>query len=176
MATAAARSACRPRLYVHYLPENYRDPADRVGRGVGAPLVPLADVSTSLEGFPKGVHLFDTQQYQLGELFYERAIAYRCRTHDPSLADLFFVPAFSGRVRRPPVDGERGARYPRAGLVPRFDALFERVHALRAPGTNESYLSARGGADHIVVRRRRLEYACIAVLTDHLRIRAVTAE
>ena len=85
-----------PRLFVYDLPDEYRSPdwaatqsgdgSAHVGRGIGRPLA---------ESPGHGFRTYDGQQYQMGDHFYQRALGYRCRTHDPSEADLFFVPAYA---------------------------------------------------------------------------------
>ena len=63
---------------------------DTRGRGFGEPLEDGKNISE--------VTLWDTDAYAgLGEIFYERAMGYRCRTRDPDAADLYFVPAFSAQ-------------------------------------------------------------------------------
>lgn len=136
---STAHSGCRPRLFVHYLPEGYRDPNDRIGRGVGS------TVLVDLQDWPAGVHMSNSQQYQLGDLFYERALGYRCRTHEPTHADLFFVPAFSGSL------AQAQKAEPDAASSP--DAMFDRLHAVKT-ANGRSVLEARGGADHILLQAR----------------------
>ncbi len=134
-------ASCRPRLYVHTLPEAYRDPTDTTGRGVGSA------VDVSLPGLPKGVRLWDSQQYQLGHLFYERALGYRCRTHHAPAADLFLLPAFSARPWLK-LKGEPSGAGGR-------DRLLARLRSARSidacTGEPSDALGARGGADHLIV-------------------------
>ena len=87
-------SACTPNLYVYTLPEVYRDVDDTSpGRGIGAELLSPAETRNLLPGFPAGLRIWDSQQTAIGDLYYERALGFRCRTHSPASADLFFVPA-----------------------------------------------------------------------------------
>ena len=134
--------SCRPRLFVHTLPETYRDPSDMIGRGMGNA------VNISLPGLPIGVRLWDSQQYQLGHLFYERALGYRCRTHHAPAADLFLIPAFSARPWLK-LKGEPG------GAAGGRDRLLTRIRSVRSvdacTGQPADALAARGGADHFIV-------------------------
>ena len=138
-------STCRPRLYVYDLPDEYRDPEDTTGRGFGR----AVRLVSPLPGFPPGVRLWDSQQYQLGEIVYQRSLVYRCRTHDASTADLFLVPAFSARpsVNR---SGER-----RSGKAAKRESLLTRLRAVSSldacTGLPTDAIAARGGADHVLV-------------------------
>ena len=81
LAPGGRSSGCRPRLYVYRLPDGYRDNMDTRGRGMGIPLgqngtSPFSDLE---------IGLYDSDAYAgLGEIFYERAMGYRCRTYRPS--------------------------------------------------------------------------------------------
>lgn len=154
----------QPRLYVHRLPEGYRDPGDMIGRGVGTPLNRTGMRRALGRAFPRGVQLWDSQQYNLGDLLYERALGYGCRTHDPARADLFFVPAFSGRAgmvgilraeQMLQVQALWQVPAARPAVVSRpADALYARLRRVRAPGAADSVLEARGGADHVLFTGR----------------------
>ena len=147
---------CRPRLYVYELPDTYRDRLKHAGRGVGLPLEPLRKLRKQLSGFPQGVNLWDSQQYQLGRLLHERSLSYRCRTHDPALADLFFIPAFNADLLHGPLIGEPWRRRGRGASISdeHSDLLFDRLRAVRSSGSNESVFEARGGANHFVLNER----------------------
>ena len=138
----------RPSLYIYNLPDRYRD--DREG-GFGNP---ASSKIAPLPFLQPGVKLWHTAEFGLGELFTQRARAYRCRTNDPEVADLFFVPAFSSRLHNRPTErlAERG------GIL---TSLYERLRQIRVSGRcpngaahNCSALDARGGADHILVNPR----------------------
>ena len=146
---------CEPRLFVHSLPEAYRDPLDTLGRGVGRPLAPPLDGVF--------VRLYDSDMYGLGALVHERSLQYNCRTHDPSTADLFFVPTFSARDT-----GGRCAEENRTSH--RFAGGLARLR-LPLTGSNQSVLEARGGADHVVLNARTARHweqepACELSLAD----------
>lgn len=130
-----ANGSCYPRLYVYSLPEGYRDRrTQRPGRNdvFGRVAVRSAQMPPS---FPVGVDLWDTSMNGLGDLFYERALSYHCREHDPEKADLFFVPAYTQTIY---TERERLGKEPLCAETP-FDAasgadpsmpLFERLHAV----------------------------------------------
>lgn len=156
MPCTEAASACSPRLFVYLLPEGYRDPDDTVGRGLGQ----------RLQG-STGPPLFDSEQYNLGELLYQRALGYRCRTYDPVSADLFFVPAFRGRAFMPPrwnasLRSHRVCAETRSTSAARSSRIYDRVRLPLATAqcgrqrsnTSTSSLQARGGADHILFHPR----------------------
>ena len=85
-----------PRLYVYSLDEAWRDPTHKTHRHQGT-----ADTSPAfhigLESGSSAVPIFDVGQWSLADIFHRRALAYRCRVTNASLADLFLVPAFSIR-------------------------------------------------------------------------------
>ena len=87
---------CAPRLYVYSLDEAWRDPTHKTHRHQGT-----ADTSPAfhigLESGSSAVPIFDVGQWSLADIFHRRALAYRCRVTNASLADLFLVPAFSIR-------------------------------------------------------------------------------
>ena len=158
---------CRPRLYVYHLPEGYRDPLDTRGRGFGKPITPNnPELVRGLQ-----ISLYDSDAYAgLGDIFYERSLAYRCRTRDPVTADLFLVPAFSGQIgaatnARTP-SGLRCAEvrnYTREVWQHAPDALFLRLYRINDGGGGrprrgwfavQSALERRGGADHILLNPR----------------------
>ena len=139
---------CRPRLYVYRLPEAYRDPQESLGGlppdGLGRPLH-LRDVGIQAT-------LWDAEQYSAASLLHERSLSYRCRTHDPADADLFFVPAFKSRLAASTCAEKSGKR----GLTQRL--RLELPNASRPTGWPSGQplttLEARGGADHIVINPR----------------------
>ena len=69
-----------------------------------------------LPHFPPHVQLWNSGQFSNAELMYQRALAHECRVRNESLADLFFIPAFSGALRAASVSAgehcaERGATH-----------------------------------------------------------------
>ena len=127
-------STC-PRLFVHSLPDGYRSTSDviaTIGRGIGQP------VKSPDEGF----RIYDGQQYQLGEHFYQRALSYRCRTLDPAMPT-FFVPAFS-HVPTGWTNTKKRMVADNMSTVFRDDALFTRLRSVHSR-SGESVLDARGG-------------------------------
>ena len=168
-----AVSSCRPRLYVYRLPEMYRDPntaTELPPDGIGTP--------TSIEEIP--ALLWDTEQYSLASLVYERSLAYRCRTHDPGSADLFIVPAFKSKLGTNCPEPSRS----RVKLLSRLeiplwrgtDSVGNQTSVTHYPHRNQSHrhrrgatteigdrdqaqttLGRRGGADHIILSPRNGE-------------------
>jgi hypothetical protein len=137
---------CRPRLFVYALPDGYRDSGARAGwrepalRGFGP--------ERGVDWLPNvSVHL--TDQYELGNVLHQRALAYRCRTMDVGAADLYLVPSF-----RKTATGVRcaEARQSARGVEP----LFERVYAHATAGGwgGQAILRRNGGADHILLHSR----------------------
>ena len=153
---AAARvdtDSCRPRLYTYRLPETYRDPNSNGMPldGLGQPLRLRDQVD---------VPLWDTDQYSLASLLYERALAYRCRTHNPALADLFFVPSFKGLLSTMQKCAEPDSK---VKLLQRLQvplpngssrAAGQQRHGTSGSGGVLTTLEARGGADHIILNPR----------------------
>lgn len=145
---------CRPRLFVYRLPESYRDPLESVGGmppdGLGRPLRMRDSNGNVVPG------LWDSEQYSVASLVHERALAYRCRTHDPAEADLFFVPAFKARLGATQSCAEPGGANGRRGLLQRLK--LELPNASRpanwASREAPTTLDARGGADHIIINPR----------------------
>ena len=78
--------------------------------------------------------------YGLADLFYSRALSYRCRTFDAAQADLFFVPAFTQDID----SSSNCAEAP--------GALLRRLQAVRVG--NVSALERRGGTDHVLLNPR----------------------
>ena len=116
---------CRPRLYVHDLPDSYRLPAC-----ASSPPEPLA-------GSPHD--LFATDQYALGSIIHERANNFACRTRDANTADMFLIPAFRSLLG-PEMHAES------AGNVSAARARF--VDRL------SPWLTRKGGRDHLLVQSR----------------------
>eukprot|EP00966_Prymnesium_polylepis_P048681 1127066-Prymnesium_polylepis.1 len=152
-------ASCRPRLYVYSLPDGYRDAMDTRGRGMGLPLN-----HSHIAGMQVG--LYDTDAYAgLGEIFYQRALAHRCRTYRPSDADLFFVPVFSGQMgmhgwrpnttppRPPSTFCAEIASYTPELLREAREALFARLWRVTVDSDLRA-LARRGGADHILLMPR----------------------
>ena len=144
----------RPRLYVYNLPSSYRiDPRDAPA-GMGAPsrLPPL-------EHMPLGVRLWHTAEFGLGSLFMQRALDYQCVTTDPELADLFLIPAFSGRLVNRPT--EKSSEPMPAEMGGRLRALFTRLRQVRVhrcgAGARHASLASSGIRDsgHAVGRPSR---------------------
>ena len=87
---------------------------------------------------PAGVPLHDTHQWSFPVIYHRRASEYRCRTFQPAVADLFYIPAYNldyGSDKRalPCVDSGQ-------------ERLFARLHAVRDNIT--SYLARHNGHDH----------------------------
>ena len=150
--------ACRPSLYVYHIPEGYRDPLDTRGRGFGKQVQHVPEFVRGLQ-----LQLYDTDAYSgLGEIIYERALSYRCRTRDPVSADLFLVPAFSGQIGvfARNADTPSGLRcaevrnYTQAVWRRAADALFLRLYRVSGGGNNTSMLERHGGADHLLLNPR----------------------
>ena len=140
-----------PRLYIYDLPKGYQDAGgsrDSVMSSLGTV---FPNVSEALPGFPHGGALHSIGQFSLGAILFQRALKYRCRTHDPAAADLFFVPAFSSRLARRSTehcmdDARDGTSSGHQSL------LYERLRSVQLDG--EPLLARRGGADHLVVNPR----------------------
>jgi hypothetical protein len=144
---------CRPRLFVYRLPEAYRSPRVKYGNlppdGIGEPLSMRDQIDAPL---------WNTDQYSLGSLVHERALSYNCRTHDPSSADLFLVPAYRSYM------GESGCAEPAGShlrLLQRLQLPLRNAKEGRAQpsadGRAPTSLDARGGADHIFLNPRNGE-------------------
>ena len=135
--TARVMASCRPRLFVHALPGSYRDVLFNVGIGE-----PINGSSSTL---------YSTEQYSLGAIFHERALAYPCRTHDAAAADLLFIPAFKAHLRTG-LNPVRCAE-PAFASVIRNGTLEERARMTFLQRLRPA-LERRGGADHIIVQPR----------------------
>ena len=134
---------CSPRLYVYPLPDGYR----RISALVN---ISQDHVLDHMQGLPtlSAVHM-----HGLGHVVYQRALRYRCRTMDPSKAEIFFVPAFGTFQSNVPPRHKSFCAERRAGSssseVFYQTALFERLERA-APNA----LHARGGADHLLLSPR----------------------
>ena len=143
---------CRPRLYVYRLPDTYRDPVESAGGqpadGLGRP---LRMRSSGIEA-----SCWDSDQYSIASLVYERALGYRCRTHDPAEADLFFVPAFKSRLGATQSCAEPESSAGKHGLAHRLRMSLPNSSRPASWTGKEppSTLEARGGADHILLNPR----------------------
>ena len=93
----------------------------------------------------------------LGDLFYSRALSYRCRTYDAAQADLFFVPAYTQDIDSPSKCAEAPG------------ALLRRLQAVRVG--NASALERRGGTDHVLLNPRPGGYfeSTVGCELDYLR-------
>ena len=158
---------CRPRLFVYELPDAYRVTKNQSGgdneQESGTP------GATTSRGRGRIVtrldHGYEADQYSLAALLYQRALSWRCRVHEPTLADLFWVPAFRDSL---PWAFEHGSRWSETrcigpcaeGHASRKGALVERLRLpLHRAGGDSSHertstLEARGGADHIFLNPR----------------------
>ena len=115
-------------------------PGTSPGRGIGAELLSPSETRQLLPGFPAGLRLWDSQQTAIGDLYYERALGFRCRTHSPASADLFFVPAYTQDIDSQSHCAESPG------------ALLRRLQAVRVG--NVSALERRGGTDHVLLNPR----------------------
>lgn len=141
---ATHNTSCRPRLFIYVLPDTYRHVGKiTAGSFEGGTWLNSGDTFRAF-GLPytfSGINMYDN-----GRLYYERALKYHCRVHDPAIADLFYVPAHNTEQQFRP--SSFCAEHPR-GAASHFDALYLRLEA-QAPGA----LSAFGGADHFVIGTR----------------------
>ena len=84
--------------------------------------------------------------YDVANIYYQRALNYRCRTDDPSLAAIFFVPVFNTEMA--PHPSSFCAEKPR-GAAEHHVVFYERLRAQ----TGDAF-TRRGGADHFFVNPR----------------------
>ena len=151
----ASASSCRPLLYLYELPRFYQWQHDN-------PLVRGEEYGVSLRwqrhapfpGLPPSVRLYTSIVYGTGAALYGRARLHPCRTRDPALADLFFIPAFSGRLpaQRSICAEPLPKRLPqqRRGNCS-TNVLFDRLDAVVAnAATGTSYLRRHHGIDHML--------------------------
>lgn len=151
---------CRPRLFVYRVPEAYRDPSpdnDSLPLDSLGPPLRIRDLVDA--------PVWDTDQYSLGSLIYERALQYRCRTHDPAQADLFLVPAFKGALSMTQPCAETAGSQrtllerlrlplPNMALRDRTNEMHRHFNGSSSSGGPITTLDARGGADHIFLNPR----------------------
>lgn len=143
---------CPWRLYVYSLPRPYHSRHRDSDRGGDAdPNATFAD--NILPGYPGRLRL--SGQYSLGSIWMQRALGHRCRTMNPSHADVFFVPAFN--IDLVPLNSKTRHKYcaetketaeMRGGHL---QALFQRLTEL--PNT-AGLVERHGGADHILLTPR----------------------
>ena len=141
-----------PQLYVYELPPAYRDLPTTHRNGTGNPLT-LGNQQNSAKPHD-ATALWNSEQYSVASLLYERAMSYRCRTRDPSKADLFFVPAFKQRLAEKQTCAEPGSAFGHKALSQRLKVPLP--NATRPADWNGWWttLEARGGADHIILNAR----------------------
>ena len=125
-----------PRLFVYDLPSTYRISGSAHGH---AQLHAREIGNFTVDGYDGVLHFYTN--FELGAMYLERALAYRCRVLDPARADLFLVPAFN--TEQTPRPSWFCAESPR-GPANHYLALYQRLES-QAPGA----LLARGGADHV---------------------------
>lgn len=130
-------SSAHPRLFVYNLPDSYRR------RGRNAKTNDMKHFT-----FPgySATRLRLDWMYDVGNVFYARALAYRCRVLDPAQADIFWVPAYNTDMVQHP--SSVCAELPR-GPTNHHSALYQRMRS-QAAGA----LEARGGADHFLLSPR----------------------
>ena len=151
----SSQSSCRPSLFVYSLPDSYRqgglvgETTDFAGnaeamahRGLGP------RIKCTQKTFPgldcDAVALHASYESEIADLFYQRAMGYRCLTRDVTSADLFLVPAFRrGLPTDPLLCAEQGYR----GAPSSTGALFTRLalqHGGRLPCNSD-------GTDHLLM-------------------------
>ena len=119
---------CAFRLFVYPLPEGYRK---------------QTIAGSNLSYNPAN----DDFQFTLAAIFFDRSVHHRCRTYDPMEATLFLVPAWNADQTHKPSDAcAEQSRSTASGVM---HLLYDRLEAA-APGR----LTARGGADHLLVNPR----------------------
>ena len=157
----AADAACFPKLFVYELEDKWRDPTQHTVANV----LGQATVGTTPIPISPGLTVYAVGQFALGEIIFQRARAYSCRTWDANEADLFFIPAFSARFLN---------HSSRAGVANPLSVVMARVlvnksaHGWegswpliggwpprnRGPLSNVSALKRLGGRDHFLVQPR----------------------
>jgi len=135
---ARCGSSRRPWLFLYDLPSSYR---------VRGPLVRGNDGKKfTFPGYPASNALSLDSTYDMGRVFFDRAMAYPCRVTDPKRAQLFYIPAFNTELSAHPSSfcGES----PQASAN-HHSALYDRLHSAAAGA-----LEARGGIDHLIIMSR----------------------
>ena len=127
---------CRPRLFIHQLPDSFREPAAD-NSSVGAPLTDGGD----------GMLYHSEHHRHVGPLLLQRAATFYCQTLDPSAADLFLIPAYRSQLI-----GREGRCAEAEGVV--GNATLEDVARERFLSRLRPALDARGGADHVLLQPR----------------------
>lgn len=136
-------TGCRPRLYVYDLPNRYRYEGRPEGQGFPPPLnLTDNDAATLPSSSLQLLHSTDT--YVAGGIFFARAMTHPCRTLDPAMADLFFIPAFTDAFHGEHICADQLGRHNCSR-----NRMFERLE-MAAPGR----LRARNGSDHIILSPR----------------------
>jgi len=151
MPAIADDNRCYPRLYVYGLEQAWRDPTQHQRWGFEAQafagITPMFRIGTSVD-------IYEVGQWSLGELIYQRTLAYSCRTDNASLADIFFIPAFSARFE------DSNFTSVAADASKLKEALAKvKVRAAAAPGRRKQrrFVTAAarwGGRDHFLVQPR----------------------
>ena len=136
--------SCPMRLYIHSLPDGYRDAwSERHQLSHGSEF-----------------KLYATERNSLGPLFYQRALEHPCRTRSAEAASLFLVPIY--RARQAPTRFDRLVRKGRnthcaeqAHAVSTFSSLAASVAVIGqlrlGNASGVSVLEAHGGADHVLL-------------------------
>ena len=141
---ASASSDCGPPpllpyLFVYDFPASYRV------RGRHA--VAVDNITFTFPAWPHPNHpLSSDWMYDVANIYYQRALNYRCRTDDPLLAAIFFVPVFNTEMT--PHPSSFCAEKPR-GAAEHHVVFYERLRAQ----TGDAF-TRRGGADHFFVNPR----------------------
>ena len=138
-------------LYVYTLPDSYRK------RGNHARPAPSPAEAPWVQDVPqlKDAQLWQTGNYQLGDIVLERSLSHPCRTRDAAVADLFLVPAWNMDIVS--LDRKSAWRWcaenasSATALGGHLAALFARLEA-EAAGA----LRRHGGADHLLLSPRAL--------------------
>lgn len=127
-----------PRLYIYELPDRYRNEGRPSGRGFGVAV-------NATPPLPASLRLYSAMTFATSSTVYDRAMTYVCRTTDPSMADVFFIPVFTANKGRM-------SHVPCADNCSK-ENFFARLNAIRHidNSSNTSYFDRFRGADHFVV-------------------------
>ena len=150
-----------PLLYVYQIPDEYRRKAPSSKRGFPLALRRAATPHPLLQLLQPPLPLRNTSQYSGAGVVWAKVMQYPCSTDQPASADLFFVPVLNeldGIVTyRKGNKGLRNIVCPPGSLwirkACRRSALVDLLEAVRN-NRNVSYLSRRGGRDHILFTPR----------------------